>query len=55
MRWAERVARTVEERRVEGFGGGNLKEGHHFEDPEVDRRLILNWTFSKWDGRHGLE
>jgi hypothetical protein len=34
---------------IQGFGGGNLRERDHFEDPGVDR-IILRWIFSKWDG-----
>jgi hypothetical protein len=33
-----------------GFWWGDLREGDHFEDPGVDRRIILNWIFKKWDG-----
>ena len=29
-----------EERRIQGFGGG---------DPGVDGRVILRWIFRKWD------
>jgi hypothetical protein len=31
----------------------NLKERVHLEDPRVDKRIILNWIFRKWD--MGLE
>jgi hypothetical protein len=34
-----------EERRIQGFGGGNLRE----RDPGVDGRIILRWIFRKWD------
>jgi hypothetical protein len=33
-----------EERCIQGFSGGNLKEGDHLEDPGVDGRIILKWT-----------
>jgi hypothetical protein len=32
-----------------GFCWGNLRERDHLGDPEVDRRIILRWTFRKWD------
>ena len=37
-----------EQRCIEGFGGEH--EGKdHLEDPGADGRIILRWTFSKWD------
>jgi hypothetical protein len=33
-----------------GFGGGNLRERVCQEDPGIDWRIILSWTFRKWDG-----
>jgi hypothetical protein len=38
-----------------GFWWGNLRERAHFEDPGVDRRIILRWIFRKWDVGHGLD
>jgi len=29
---------------------GNLKGRGHLEYTGVDRRIILRWIFSKWDG-----
>jgi hypothetical protein len=28
-----------------GLWWGNLREGDHFEDPGIDRRIILKWIF----------
>ena len=38
-----------EERPIQGFGGGNLREGDHLGDTGVDGRIILRWKFRKWD------
>jgi hypothetical protein len=32
-----------------GFWWGNLKEIDHVEDPSIGGRIILRWTFRKWD------
>jgi len=34
-----------EERRIRGFGGGNLRERNQLGDPGVDGRIILKWVF----------
>ena len=39
----------VEDRRIQGFGGGNLRERDHLGDPVVDGMIILRWFFRKWD------
>ena len=36
-----------EERRIQGFDGGNLRERDHLGDPGVDGRIILRWIFRK--------
>jgi len=40
-----------EERCIQGFGKGNLRERDHLEDTCVDGRIILRWIFRKWDER----
>jgi hypothetical protein len=34
-----------------GFWWGNLKEENHFEDLDVDERIILKFILKKRDGR----
>jgi len=34
-----------EERRIHGFGGGNLWVRNHSGDPDLDGRIILRWIF----------
>ena len=36
-------------RGVYGVWWGKLKEIDQLEHPDVDRRLILRWIFSKWN------
>ena len=38
-----------EEKRIQRFGGGNMREIDHLEEPGVDGRTILRWIFRKWD------
>jgi hypothetical protein len=40
-----------EERCIQDFSGGKLREREHLEDPGVDGRIILRWIFRKWDVR----
>jgi len=37
------------------FWWGNLWERNHLEDPGIDGRLILKWTFRKWNGGGGMD
>jgi hypothetical protein len=39
----------VGERCIQDFGGGNLRERDHLQDPGIDERIILRWIFKKWD------
>ena len=32
-----------------GFQWRNLREEDYLEDPDVNRGIILNWIFEKWD------
>jgi len=38
-----------EEKSIQGFGGGNLRERDHLEESGVNGRTILRWIFRKWD------
>jgi hypothetical protein len=49
VRWAGHVARMGEQRHIQGFGGGNLRERDHLENSRLDGRVILRWIFRKWD------
>jgi hypothetical protein len=34
---------------------GSLRQGDHWEDPDVDVRIIIRWIFRKWEGVVGTE
>jgi hypothetical protein len=46
MRWAEHVPSKGREDVYTGFWWGNLRERDHLEDPGVDGRIILRWSFA---------
>ena len=48
MRWGRYVARMGGDVYA-GFCWGNLREIDHLEDRSADGRIILRWTFRKWD------
>ena len=50
MRWAGHVARMGRGKVCTGFWWGNLREKDHWEDPDLDGRIILRWIFRKWEG-----
>jgi len=39
----------VEERCINGFGGGNVRERGHLEDPGLDGRIIIRWILRNCD------
>ena len=52
MRWAGRVVHAGQRALV-----GRPEGKNYLEDPGVDGRIILKWTFKKcdWGGGHGLD
>jgi hypothetical protein len=49
LRWAGHVARMWREKAYTGFWWENLRKIDYFGDPGVDGRIILRYTFRKWD------
>jgi hypothetical protein len=39
-----------EERRIQGFGGGNLRERDYLDDSGINGKVILRWILRDWDG-----
>jgi len=55
----EACSAYVGERRIQDFGGGNLRERDHLQDQGVDGKIILRWICSKrevgvWNGSSWL-
>ena len=50
MRCTGQVACMGERRGTTGFWWRNLRARDHLEDTHVDRRIISQWIFKKWDG-----
>jgi len=56
MRSAGHVAHVGgQERCIQGFVGGELRERDHLQDLGVDGWIILKWVFRNWDGDFGLD
>jgi hypothetical protein len=54
MRWERHVAYMEKIEVSIGFWWVNLKERHHFEDLDVDGRIILTLILKRMGG-HGLD
>jgi hypothetical protein len=52
LRWAGHVARMGERRGAYRALVGNLREGNHLKDSDVNGRIILKWIFERleWVG-----
>jgi hypothetical protein len=50
LRWAGHVTCMGERRGVYRVQWGNLREGDHLEDPGIEWRTILKWSFEGLDG-----
>jgi hypothetical protein len=49
MRWSGHVARMGTREVHAGFWLGNLREGDHLGDLDIDGRVILKLIFKQWD------
>jgi hypothetical protein len=49
LRWVGHVARMGKGEVCTGFWWGNLRERDRWGDPGVNGRIMLGWTFKKWD------
>ena len=55
MGWAGHVRVWGRGEVCTGFWLGNLRERDHWEDTDVDGRIILRWIFRKWEELWGLD
>jgi len=55
MRKTGHVTRMGYRRGVYRVLVGKPDRKNHFEDPGIDKRIILRWIFKKWDVGHGLD
>jgi hypothetical protein len=55
MRWAGHMAHMGEKESAYGDLVRNLRERDNMEDPGIDGRIILRWSFKKWDRGHGRD
>jgi hypothetical protein len=44
-----------EEKYIKCFGGGDVREIKHLEDPNVDGSVILKWIVKKWRGMDWID
>jgi len=50
MRWEGHAACLGKGRSVQSDLVGTPEGKRSLEDPDIDGRTVLNWTFRKWDG-----
>jgi hypothetical protein len=50
MRWAGHVAHRGKVKVCTGFWLEHLRERDHWDDPDLDGKIILRWIFRKWEG-----
>jgi len=49
MRWAGHVAHMGRCEVYTGLWWGNLREREHLGVPGVERKIMLRWSYRKWD------